>query len=86
MRYEDYSNDSSFDPKLSLKYQPNEKISLRASRGTSFSMPSMAQMFPSDVNLGSVSDGDNGGVYVRQAKLGNPDLKPGISTNKYYAK
>ena len=84
MRYEDYSNDSSFDPKLSLKYQPNEKISLRASRGTSFSMPSMAQMFPSDVNLGSVSDGDNGGVYVRQAKLGNPDLKPGISTNSNF--
>ena len=27
MRYEDYSNYSSFDPKLSLKYQPNEKIS-----------------------------------------------------------
>ena len=84
MRYEDYSNDSSFDPKLSLRYQPNEKISLRASRGTSFSMPSMAQMFPSDVNLGSVLDGDNGGVYVRQAKLGNPDLKPGISTNSNF--
>ena len=80
-RYEDYSNDSSFDPKLSLRYQPNEKVSLRASRGTSFAMPSMAQMFPSDVNLGSVQDGENGGVYVRQAKLGNPNLKPSLSTN-----
>ena len=81
MRYEDYSNDSSFDPKLSLRYQPSEKIALRLSQGTSFTMPSMAQMFPSDVNLGSVLDGDNGGVYVRQAKIGNPDLKPATSTN-----
>ena len=81
MRYEDYSNDSSFDPKLSLRYQPSEKITLRLSQGTSFTMPSMAQMFPSDVNLGSVLDGDNGGVYVRQAKIGNPDLKPATSTN-----
>tara|TARA_B100000676_G_scaffold117297_1_gene116754 strand:- start:580 stop:3177 length:2598 start_codon:yes stop_codon:yes gene_type:complete len=81
MRYEDYSNDSSFDPKLSLRYQPSEKITLRLSQGTSFTMPSMAQMFPSDVNLGSVLDGDNGGVYVRQAKIGNPDLKPAKSTN-----
>ena len=81
MRYEDYSNDSSFDPKLSLRYQPSEKITLRLSQGTSFTMPSMAQMFPSDVILGSVLDGDNGGVYVRQAKIGNPDLKPATSTN-----
>ena len=81
MRYEDYSNDFSFDPKLSLRYQPSEKITLRLSQGTSFTMPSMAQMFPSDVNLGSVLDGDNGGVYVRQAKIGNPDLKPAKSTN-----
>ena len=84
MRYEDYSNDSSFDPKLSLKYQPTEKVTLRLSRGTSFTMPSMAQMFPSDVNLGSVLDGDNGGVYVRQAKIGNPDLKPATSTNSNF--
>ena len=81
MRYEDYSNDSSFDPKLSLRYQPSEKVAFRFSRGTSFTMPSMAQMFPSDVNLGSVLDGDNGGVYVRQAKIGNPDLNPATSTN-----
>jgi len=84
IRFEDYSNDFSFDPKLSLNYQPNDIISLRASRGTSFAMPSMAQMFPSDVNLGSVLDGDNGGVYVRQAKLGNPDLKPATSTNSNF--
>tara|TARA_B100001996_G_scaffold373966_1_gene352028 strand:- start:578 stop:3175 length:2598 start_codon:yes stop_codon:yes gene_type:complete len=84
MRYEDYSNDSSFDPKLSLRYQPSKKVILRLSRGTSFTMPSMPQMFPSDVNLGSVLDGDNGGVYVRQAKIGNPDLKPATSTNSNF--
>ena len=45
----------------------------------SFSMPSMAQMFSSEVQLGSVRDTSN--VFVRQAQLGNPNLKPATSEN-----
>ena len=46
-------------------------------------MPSMAQMFSSDINLGSVRDLDDN-IFVRQARIGNPDLKPATSTNSNF--
>ena len=80
-RYEDFGNDSSFDPKLSFKFNPIDKVSIRASRSSSFSMPSMAQMFSSDINLGSVRDYNGKSPFVRQAQIGNPNLKPATSKN-----
>ena len=80
-RYEEMKNESSFDPKLSMKYKFNESLALRFSRGSAFSAPSMAQMFSSQINLGSVRDIDDS-VFVRQASIGNPDLKPSISSNQ----
>ena len=44
-------------------------------------MPSMAQMFSSDINLGSVRDFDGNSPFVRQAQIGNPNLKPATSKN-----
>ena len=41
-RYESSDNFSSLDPKISLKYKPTNSFILRASKGTSFAMPSMA--------------------------------------------
>ena len=78
-RFEDFDTGSSFDPKISLKYKVNNLVSIRASMSESFSMPSMAQMFSSEVQLGSVRDTSN--VFVRQAQLGNPNLKPATSEN-----
>ena len=80
-RFEDFQNDSSFDPKISFKYIATEDITLRISRSSSFSMPSMAQMFSSDINLGSVRDFNGNAPFVRQAQIGNPDLKPATSKN-----
>ena len=80
-RFEEFENDSSFDPKISFKYSPSDDITLRASRSSSFSMPSMAQMFSSDINLGSVRDFNGDSPYVRQAQIGNPKLKPATSNN-----
>ena len=80
-RYENFGNDSSFDPKLSLKYHPTNQISIRASRSSSFSMPSMAQMFSSNINLGSVRDFNGNSPFVRQAQIGNANLKPATSKN-----
>ena len=40
----------------------------------------MAQMYSSEINLGSVRD-VNDSVFVRQASTGNPNLKPATSTN-----
>ena len=82
-RYEKVDNFSSLDPKISLRFNPSDQITLRISRGTSFTMPSMGQMFSSDINLGSVRDLDNN-IFVRQARIGNPDLKPATSTNSNF--
>ena len=80
-RYEDFGNDSSFDPKLSVKYIASDNLTIRASKSSSFSMPSMAQMFASDINLGSVRDFNGTSPFVRQAQIGNPSLKPATSIN-----
>ncbi|MDC1074190.1 TonB-dependent receptor [Gammaproteobacteria bacterium] len=80
-RFEEFENDSSFDPKISFKYSLSDNITLRASRSSSFSMPSMAQMFSSDINLGSVRDFNGDLSFVRQAQIGNPNLKPATSKN-----
>ena len=80
-RFEEFENDSSFDPKVSFKYSMSNKITLRASKSSSFSMPSMAQMFSSDINLGSVRDYNGDSPFVRQARIGNPGLKPATSDN-----
>ncbi len=82
-RYEEMKNESSFDPKLSMKYKFNDSLTLRFSRGSAFSSPSMAQMFSSQINLGSVRDIDDS-VFVRQASIGNPDLKPSTSSNQNF--
>ena len=74
-RYEKFQNDNSFDPKISFNYSLNNNFSLRGSISSSFVMPSMAQMFSSEINLGSVRDIDSS-PFVRQARIGNKDLKP----------
>lgn len=79
-RYEESTNYSSFDPKIAFKSKFNNLLSLRGSYGSSFSMPSMAQMFSSEINLGSVRDFDDN-IFVRQAQIGNPNLKPSSSDN-----
>ena len=79
-RYESMKNESSFDPKISLKYKIADALTIRFSKGTAFSAPSMAQMYSSEINLGSVRD-INDSVFVRQASTGNPNLKPATSTN-----
>ena len=79
-RYESSDNFSSLDPKISFKYKPTDSFIIRLSKGTSFAMPSMAQMFSSDINLGSVRDQDEN-IFVRQARIGNPSLKPATAVN-----
>ncbi len=79
-RYESLKNESSFDPKISLKYKATDALTIRFSKGTAFSAASMAQMYSSEINLGSVRD-INDSVFVRQASAGNPNLKPATSTN-----
>ena len=85
-RYEKVENNSSLDPKLSLNFRPNDNLLLRGSVGTSFSTPSMAQLYSSEIALGGVRDVLNGveqssSLFVRVIQVGNPNLKPATSTN-----
>ena len=87
-RYEKVENDSSFDPKLSLNFRPTDKLLIRGSVGTSFSTPSMAQLFSSKIALGGVRDVINGveqssSLFVRVIQVGNPNLKPATSCLLY---
>lgn len=82
-RYENFKNDSSFNPKIALTTLFSDSFIIRFSRGTSFSMPSMAQMFSNEINLGSVRDFD-ASIFVRQAQIGNPNLQPSTATNQNY--
>ena len=79
-RYEKLENESSFDPKFSFRYLASDRLLLRGSIGTSFTTPSMAQMFSSEIQLGSVRDINNS-PFVRLALLGNSNLKPASSEN-----
>jgi len=79
-RYEKLENESSFDPKFSFRYLASDRLLLRGSIGTSFTTPSMAQMFSSEIQLGSVRDINNS-PFVRLALLGNSNLKPATSEN-----
>ena len=79
-RYERLDNNSSFDPRISFQYSTTDKFFLRGSYGTSFTAPSMAQMFSSEIQLGSVRD-INDSPFVRLALLGNKNLKPATSEN-----
>ncbi|MAJ30546.1 MAG: TonB-dependent receptor [Gammaproteobacteria bacterium] len=85
-RFEKVDDESSLDPKLTLNYRPIENLNIRASIGTSFSTPSMAQLFSSEIALGGVRDVINGieqttSLFVRVIQLGNPELEPASSIN-----
>ena len=87
IRYEDLENDSNVDPKISLRYQANDDVVLRASVSTSFREPSLAQLFSDTVGLQGIQDFDTDGntvgqaSFIRIAQAGNTDLKPEEADN-----
>lgn len=73
-RYEDYGGDigSTFDPKLSLRWQLADAFALRGSVGTTFRGPALTQTDPSSVTtLQSVA-----GTFRAIRTFGDPGLKP----------
>jgi iron complex outermembrane receptor protein len=73
-RYEDYGSGigSTFDPKLSVRWQVAEPLALRASVGTTFRGPALTQTAP-----GAVTSLQNvGGTFRAVDIAGNPNLTP----------
>ncbi len=80
-RYENLESDSTFDPKLSVRYQFNDSLVLRASASSSFREPALHQQFASLVGLQGIQDYNAAGtpvgaaVFIRVAQNANPKLK-----------
>ncbi len=80
VRYEDYGGSigSTFDPKLSLRWQVVDALALRASAGTTFRGPGLTQ-----IEDGSITTLQNvKGTFRAIRTFGNPDLDP-ESANTY---
>lgn len=80
-RYSSYEGvGSTFDPKVALRYQPTEWLSLRASYSTAFRAPSITQRFAAEFSfLQSTNDplfGDFEGTYRTNIGGGDPTLQP----------
>ena len=78
-RFEKVGNESSFDPKISLKKYLTNEIIIRGSLGTSFSMPSLGQLYSSRTSLNNID-----GSFIRVSKLGNKNLSSQSSTNSNF--
>ena len=79
VRYEDYGGQTgdTLDPKVSILYQPDDRITLRGSWGTSFRAPSLFQQFGSQTTLNSVNDPLTGQApFLSQRVDGNLALVP----------
>jgi len=81
-RFEDYGDvvGSTFDPKISARWQVNDWIALRASAGSTFRGPPLTQLAPGSVTALSFI----GGAFRAIDIFGNADLEP-ESANTYSA-
>ncbi len=79
LRYEDFGDDDTVDPKIGLLWKATEQISLRGSYGTSFRIPSLFQKAgrfngPARVSDPNVSDNPaTNMVTVAQRTSGDPE-------------
>jgi iron complex outermembrane receptor protein len=81
-RYEDYSGEtgSTFDPKVSVRWQLVDWLALRASAGSTFRGPPLTQLQPGSITALQ----DVLGTFRAIDIFGNPSLKP-ESANTYNA-
>ena len=56
VRYEDYGDIDSTDPKITALWQPSDRLALRGSVGTSFRAPSLFQEFGTQTTLAELVD------------------------------
>ncbi|MEH6558223.1 MAG: TonB-dependent receptor [Oceanicoccus sp.] len=86
-RYEDLDAGSTFDPKLSARFQATDTLILRASLSTSYRAASLHQLYASSVGLQGIQDYDTAGnpigstVFIRIAQNANADLDPEEADN-----
>ncbi len=83
VRYEDFDEigEDTTDPKLSLLWRPVDGLSLRASWGTSFRVPSLQQSFGTLTTVGNRQDVSGETTFKPSITVGNPELTPESAEN-----
>ncbi|MCS5594000.1 MAG: TonB-dependent receptor [Porticoccaceae bacterium] len=80
-RYENLDSGSTFDPKISARFEVSDNLILRASASTSYREASLHQLHASQVGLQGIQDFNTDGtakggtVFIRIAQNANVDLK-----------
>ena len=86
-RYENLDSGSTFDPKISMRFEATDNLILRASASTSYREASLAQLYASQVSLQGIQDfnadgtAKGGTAFIRVAQNANADLKPEEADN-----
>ena len=86
-RYEQLTSESTFDPKVSMRYQMNDNLVLRGSYSTSFRAVSYTHLRAHETALQGLQDFNPDGTrkgstaFIRVAVAHNPDLEPETSEN-----
>ncbi len=77
-RYEDFDEigESTFDPKFTLLIRPTDDLTIRASGGSSFRVPSLLQSFGTITTVANQADLVGGTTYKPSITRGNPNLGP----------
>ena len=87
LRYESLESDTTFNPKVSMRYQMSDSLVLRGSYSSSFREASLSQMTASLVSLQGLQDFNADGsakgstAFIRVAAAHNPNLVPETSDN-----
>jgi iron complex outermembrane receptor protein len=86
LRYESLENDSSFDPKVAVRWQISDQWIMRASASTAFREPSLSQQNAASATITSIADFNADGTakspaFVGVIATGNSELKPEQSEN-----
>ena len=83
VRYEDFDelDEDSTDPKFTALWRPLDSLSLRASWGTSFRVPSLLQSFGTLTTVANQVDVSGESTFKPSLTVGNPELTPEQSTN-----
>ncbi len=77
-RYEDFDEigEDTVDPKVTVLFRPIESLTLRASAGSSFRVPSLLQSFGALTTVANQADLVGGTTFKPSITTGNPDLQP----------
>jgi len=85
VRYEDFGDQGgdTTDPKLAVKFDANDNLSLRASWGTSFQAPSIKQVAGviSSATINDPADPNGGAFIITVITGGSPSLTPQSAEN-----